>query len=159
MPTDVGDFKLYAFRNMIDETVHMALVKGEPDPDKPVLVRVHVESPICDTFGSLRKDCGWPLRDAMKRIADEGEGVVIILRLAEESDMLVNKIKYYGQQDAGEEMSATEHGEDLRTYGIGAQILKDLGVSKMRVLSAPRKMHALSGFDLEVVEYVYDESH
>ena len=159
MPTDVGDFKLYAFRNMIDETVHMALVKGDVDPDKPALVRVHVENPICDTFSSLRQDCGWPLRDVMKRISDEGEGIVIILRLAEESDMLINRIKHYSQQDAGEELSPAEHAEDLRTYGIGAQILKDLGVSKMRVLSAPKKMHALSGFDLEVVEYVHDESN
>ncbi|MGD9390324.1 MAG: bifunctional 3,4-dihydroxy-2-butanone-4-phosphate synthase/GTP cyclohydrolase II [Thioalkalispiraceae bacterium] len=157
MPTDLGDFRLYAFRNMIDQTVHMALVKGEINPDKPALVRVHVENPICDTFSSLRQDCGWPLRDAMKRIAEEGEGVVIILRLAEESDMLVSTIKHYNEQDNGKDIASIERGEDLRTYGIGAQILKDLGVSKMRVLSAPKKMHALSGFDLEVVEYVYDE--
>ena len=159
MPTEVGDFKLYAFRNMNDATVHMALVKGEISSDKPALVRVHVENPICDTFSSLREDCGWPLRDVMKRIADEGEGIVIILRLAEESNMLINRINHYGQKDAGEEVPATDQGDDLRSYGIGAQILKDLGVSKMRVLSAPKKMHALSGFDLEVVEYVYDESN
>lgn len=159
MPTEVGDFRLCAFRNMIDDTVHMALVKGELNEDTPALVRVHVENPLCDIFGSMRNDCGWPLRDAMKRIAEEGSGVVIILRLSEESDMLVSRISQYGKQDAGEDLPAHDSGDDLRTYGIGAQILRDLGVRKMRVLSAPKKMHALSGFDLEVVEYVYDESN
>lgn len=156
MPTDVGEFKLYAFRNMIDGQVHLALVKGEPEPDKPILVRVHVENSMCDIFGSQREDCGWPLRDVMKRVSDEGEGVIIILRLAEESNMLVNMIKHYDMHDKGEVYPAAEHKDDLRSYGIGAQILTDLGVQKMRVMSAPKKMHALSGFGLEVIEYVHD---
>ena len=157
MPTQAGDFRLHAYRNVIDEQVHLALVKGELSPEKPAMVRVHVENSMCDVFGSQRQDCGWPLRDAMKRIADDGEGVVVILRLAEESNMLVNMIKHYDRQDKGEDISAHDHGDDLRTYGIGAQILTDLGVRKMRVLSAPKKMHALSGFGLEVTEYVYDK--
>lgn len=157
MPTKQGEFRLYAFRNVIDKQVHLALVKGDLSESEAPLVRVHVENSMCDIFGSQRMDCGWPLRDAMQRIADEDAGVVIILRLAEESDMLVNKIKQYNLQDHGEEHHASDHGDDLRTYGIGAQILTDLGVSKMRVLSAPKKMHALSGFGLEVVEYVYDK--
>lgn len=157
MPTEVGDFKLHAYRNVIDGQVHLALVKGELEAEKPTLVRVHVENSMCDIFASKRQDCGWPLRDAMKRIADEGEGVVIILRLAEESNMLVNMINQYDQQDRGEDIVHTEH-DDLRSYGIGAQILTDLGVRKMRVLSAPKKMHALSGFGLEVTEYVYNKN-
>lgn len=156
MPTDAGDFNLHAYRNVIDGQVHLALVKGEPEPEKPTLVRVHVENSMCDIFGSNREDCGWPLRDVMKRISDEGEGVVIILRLAEESNMLVNMIKHYDMHDKGEVHASAEHKDDLRTYGIGAQILTDLGVRKMRVLSAPKKMHALSGFGLEVTEYVHD---
>ena len=156
MPTEVGDFKLYAYRNITDGQVHLALVKGNPEPEKPTMVRVHVENSMCDMFGSQREDCGWPLRDVMKRISDEGEGVIIILRLAEESNMLVNMIKHYNKHDKGEEHSEAAHGDDLRTYGIGAQILTDLGVRKMRVMSAPKKMHALSGFGLEVTEYVHD---
>ncbi len=156
MPTEVGDFKLYAYRNITDGQVHLALVKGNPEPEKPTMVRVHVENSMCDMFGSQREDCGWPLRDVMKRISDEGEGVIIILRLAEESNMLVNMIKHYNKHDNGEEHSEGVHGDDLRTYGIGAQILTDLGVRKMRVMSAPKKMHALSGFGLEVTEYVHD---
>ena len=158
MPTEVGDFKLYAYRNVIDGQVHLALVKGKPEPEKPTMVRVHVENSMCDIFGSQREDCGWPLRDVMKRISDEGEGVIIILRLAEESNMLVNMIKHYDMHDKGEEHSNVEQGDDLRTYGIGAQILTDLGVRKMRVMSAPKKLHALSGFGLEVTEYVYDQN-
>lgn len=157
MPTEMGEFKLHAYRNTIDGQVHLALVKGNPEPEKPTLVRVHVENSMCDIFGSQRQDCGWPLRDVMKRISDEGEGVIIILRLAEESNMLVNMIKQYSKQDNGEDFSSTDNSDELRTYGIGAQILTDLGVRKMRVLSAPKKMHALSGFGLEVTEYVYDK--
>jgi len=158
MPTEAGNFKLHAYRNVIDGQVHFALVKGDPEPEKPALVRVHVENSMCDIFGSNRQDCGWPLRDVMKQISDEGEGVVIILRLAEESNMLVNMIKHYDMHDKGEVHHASaEDGDDLRTYGVGAQILTDLGVRKMRVMSKPKKMHALSGFGLEVTEYVYDK--
>ena len=157
MPTEFGDFMLHAYRNVIDDQVHLAMVKGDIDPELPTLVRVHVENTLCDTFGSRRTDCGWPLRDALKRIADEGQGVVIILRLADESDAIVNRIRHYSQQDQGIDLPAGESGEDLRTFGIGAQILTDLGVKQMRVLSAPKKMHALSGFGLEVVEYVHGQ--
>ena len=155
LPTDCGKFRLHAYKNTIDGQVHLALVMGDIQPDEPTLVRVHVENTLCDMLGSLREDCGWPLRDAMCRIAKEGKGVVIILRLHEESDVLVNQISSYDKQDKGETI-VRDHKEDLRTFGIGAQILSDLGVKQMRVLSAPKKMHALSGFDLEVVEYVQE---
>ncbi len=158
MPTREGDFRLHAYRNVIDGQVHLALVKGNPEPDRPVMVRVHVENSMCDIFASQRQDCGWPLRDVMKRISEEGEGVIVILRLAEESNMLVNMIKRYDRDDRGEAQPHSDQAEDLRTYGVGAQILTDIGVKKMRVMSAPKKMHALSGFGLEVVEYVYDKN-
>lgn len=156
LPTECGQFRMHAYKNVIDGQVHLALVMGDIKPDEPALVRVHVENTLCDMLGSLREDCGWPLRDAMRHIAKEGKGVVIILRLSEESDVLAQQINNYEKQDRGEEVTGKDNAEDLRTFGIGAQILSDLGVKQMRVLSAPKKMHALSGFDLEVVEYVQD---
>jgi len=156
MPTEFGNFHLHAYRNLIDGQVHLALVKGDLEPGVPTLVRVHVENSLCDMFGSQRQDCGWPLRDVLKRIADEGAGVAIILRLADESDAILTRIKNYSLQDEGTDLPRTDSGEDLRTFGIGAQILSDLGITHMRVMSAPKKMHGLSGFGLDVVDYVYD---
>ena len=158
MPTEFGEFQLYAYRNVIDGQVHLALARGEiDDASTPALVRVHVENSLCDIFGSQRDDCGWPLRDALKRIAEDGTGVAIILRLADESDVIINHIRHYADQDQGIDGPRCENKGDLRTFGIGAQILTDLGVHKMRVLSAPKKMHGISGFGLEVVEYVQNE--
>ncbi len=159
LPTRYGDFQMHAYRNLIDGRVHFALVKGEPQPEKPVLVRVQVSDCLCDNLGSLRDDCGWPLQDILQRISDEGEGVVVLIRPEEDPEALIHRIQHYALQDAGEEQVRTEHPEDLRTYGVGAQVLIDLGVRRMRVMSAPKKMHGLSGFELEVVEYVYDEDY
>lgn len=156
LPTEFGDFKLHAFRNAHDGSAHLALVKGEIDSDKPVLVRVHVENSICDFFASKRSDCGWPLHDAMKRVAEEGVGVVVILRPSNADDCVISQVTRYSKEDKNEDVVTVDHREDLRTYGIGAQILSELGVRHMRVLSAPKKMHALSGFGLDVVEYVHD---
>ncbi len=153
MPTEHGDFKLLAYKDLLAHEVHLALVKGEMRPDKPAMVRVHLQNTLCDLFDNQR-DCGWPLRDAMKRISEEGEGVVIVLRQQEDADTLVRHIKDYEMMDKGIPIPEKEKSDDLRTYGIGAQILIDLGVKKMKVLSSPKKMHALSGFELEVVEYV-----
>jgi len=156
LPTEFGEFKLHAFKNAHDGSAHLALVKGEIDSDKPVLVRVHVENSICDFFASKRADCGWPLHDAMKRVAEEGVGVVVILRPSNADDSVIQQVSRYSKEDNNEEGSAVEHKDDLRTFGIGAQILSELGVRHMRVLSAPKKIHALSGFGLDVVEYVHD---
>lgn len=155
MPTKYGEFRLLAYRDLLNHEMHMALVKGELKPEEPALVRVHLQNTLCDLFGNER-DCGWPLSDALKRINDEGRGVAIILRQHEEAESLLRRIKDYEMQDKGVPVPEAEKSDDLRTYGIGAQILIDLGVSHMRVLSAPKKMHALSGFGLEVVEYVHD---
>ena len=157
LPTAHGEFRLLAYRDTLDDQVHFALVKGAVDPERPTLVRVHVADCLCDNLGALREDCGWPLDDAMRRVAEAGEGVVVILREPVDNEALIHRIQHYARQDQGIEEPRREGTADLRTYGLGAQILMDLGVRRMRVMSAPRKMHGLSGFELEVVEYVYDE--
>ena len=155
MPTKHGQFRLHMYRNHLDNRVHLALVKGDIRRDEPTLVRVHVENMLCDVFGSQRKDCGWPLSDAMQRIQDAGSGVVVILRPADDADALIEHMQNYAAEDQGHDLPRHDAGDDLRTFGVGAQILLDIGVRKMRVLSAPKKLHALSGFGLEVVEYIH----
>ncbi|MGM0594399.1 MAG: bifunctional 3,4-dihydroxy-2-butanone-4-phosphate synthase/GTP cyclohydrolase II [Pseudomonadota bacterium] len=155
MPTQFGEFRLIAYRDLLNREMHMALVKGELKPEEPALVRVHLQNSLCDLFGNQR-DCGWPLGDALQRIDREGCGVAIILRQQEDPEQMIRRIKDYEMEDRGVPTLDEDKSDDLRTYGIGAQILIDLGVSHMRVLSAPKKMHALSGFGLDVVEYVHD---
>lgn len=155
MPTEQGEFRLIAYRDLIGREVHLALVKGEVSEGDPVLVRVHLENTLSDLFGAQR-DAGWPLRDALARIEREGRGVAIILRRHESADALARHVKDLELADQGVAQPASDRGDDLRTYGNGAQILLDLGVRQMRVLSAPKRMHALSGFGLEVTEYVDD---
>ncbi|SEH08766.1 bifunctional 3,4-dihydroxy-2-butanone-4-phosphate synthase/GTP cyclohydrolase II [Candidatus Venteria ishoeyi] len=154
MPTAFGDFRLYAYQDALENVVHLALVKGSIEPETPTMVRVHLQNTLCDLAASTRDDCGWPLRDVMKRISGEDSGVVLLLHHEESSQQLLNRIEQYAMQDAGEDLPGQAHRWDLRTFGLGAQILADLGVRKMRVMSAPKKIHALSGFDLEVVDYV-----
>ncbi|MCP4702928.1 MAG: 3,4-dihydroxy-2-butanone-4-phosphate synthase [Gammaproteobacteria bacterium] len=159
LPTIFGEFDLFAYQDSIDGAVHLALVKGEVRADEPTLVRVHIRNSVCDLIASLREDCGWPLRDVLKRVAAaETCGIVVILRQKEDSKQLIRRIRNYKRQDAGEELPGLPQTADLRTFGLGAQILSDLGVKKMRVLSAPKKMHAISGFDLEVVGYVHADN-
>ncbi|KPK55328.1 MAG: 3,4-dihydroxy-2-butanone 4-phosphate synthase [Gammaproteobacteria bacterium SG8_31] len=154
LPTEYGTFRLVAFEDSIDRNVHLALVHGEPDFGEPVLVRVHVQGMLCDLLGATTDDCGWPLRRALRRVAREGEGIVIVLGKPEEPDSLVRRIRNYAEHGAHWESQRSAQREELRTYGVGAQILGELGVHRMRVLSAPKIMHALDGFGLEVVEYV-----
>lgn len=151
---DYGRFRLYAYRDTIDGDVHLALVMGKIDPDAPILVRVHVADFLCDLTGCLRPDCGWPLSDVFRRLAQEKAGVVLILRREEKGKDLMERIHRYQQQDEGVKIPQREGGANLRTHGLGAQILVDLGVRHMRVLSAPKKMAGISGFGLDVVEYV-----
>ena len=156
-PTEFGEFKLIAYQDRIDDILHFALIKGDLQLDEPVLVRVHIRNALCDLTASNREECGWPLRNALQWIAAEGCGIVVILHQPEDTHALVNRIRYCCRQDEGEDLPAHPPMHDLRTHGLGAQILADLGVRKMRVLSAPKKMHALSGFGLEVVDYVNNE--
>ncbi len=153
LPTAAGDFRLEAYHDGISGQVHLAMIKGTIDPEQPVLVRVHMENSLCDMLNAQMDDCGWPLNNVMQKIADEGNGVIVILRSHETSSELVNRIDHYKKLQLGENSSHQGKAKDLRTYGLGAQILKSIGVKQMKVMSAPKKIHGLSGFGLEVVEY------
>jgi 3,4-dihydroxy 2-butanone 4-phosphate synthase / GTP cyclohydrolase II len=130
---------------------------GEIKANDPVLVRVHMENSLCDILPSSRKGCGWPLEDIVKRIAAEGKGIVVILRSHETSADIIDRVDQYRMLDAGKKLAKRQSGDELRTYGLGAQILKSIGVNKMTVMSSPKKIHGLSGFGLEVVEYYTGE--
>ncbi|MDE2196546.1 MAG: 3,4-dihydroxy-2-butanone-4-phosphate synthase [Gammaproteobacteria bacterium] len=152
VPTEFGEFRMSVYEDRVNRTLHLALAAGEIRPEKPVLVRVHLQNTLNDVVGVRWDDLGWPLRNAMRRIAREG-GVVVILRQPEDPAMLVARLRGHANSDTPEEEGAPATAI-LRTYGIGAQILLDLGIRRMRVLSQPKRMHGLSGFGLEVVEYV-----
>lgn len=156
MATEHGDFRVVAYQDVVDNEVHLALVKGRPDPERPILVRVHVQNTLCDLLGSTRGDCGWPLRSAMQQIEKAGEGVIVVLRNHDTSRELVQRIqdcKWHGPDDEIPSRGKIKDKE-LRTLGVGAQILIDLGVKRMRVMSAPKNLHGLAGFHLEVTEFV-----
>jgi 3,4-dihydroxy 2-butanone 4-phosphate synthase/GTP cyclohydrolase II len=160
IPTSIaGDFRCIVYENDVDDLLQIALVKGEITPDKPVLVRVHSECLTGDIFGSLRCDCRGQLHKAMKMVEEEGTGVVLYVRQEGRGIGLVNKIKAYALQDEGlDTVEANEKlgfGGDMRNYGIGAQILAELGVRKMRLMTNnPKKMIGLEGYGLQVVEQV-----
>jgi len=154
LPTAEGVFQLIAYRDSIDNELHLALTLGDIKPDHPTLVRVHLQNTLCDLFDTVHPSCGWPLRDVMRHIAAAGEGVIVILRNRDRPmDVLARLKELQPQDDNAPTFARSQDRHELRTYGIGAQILADLGVRKMRVMSAPKSMHAISGFDLEVVEY------
>jgi 3,4-dihydroxy 2-butanone 4-phosphate synthase/GTP cyclohydrolase II len=151
--TQFGEFKLVSYQDTIANTLHFAMVLGDIHGSEPTLVRVHVRNMLSDVLGIEHEQFGWPLRSALKRIADEGKGVVVLLRMPESPRELMQQIVNLNKP-AMDEQHASDSRQVLRTYGLGAQILSDLGVRKMRVLSAPKRMQAISGFGLEVVEYV-----
>jgi 3,4-dihydroxy 2-butanone 4-phosphate synthase/GTP cyclohydrolase II len=153
--TDFGEFELVCFEDHVSRNVHLALVKGDLSAGAPPLVRVHLQNTLGDVVGIHSARMGWPLRSAMQRIADAGHGVVVILRYPESPSRLAASIRSLSDTSVQDISASTDTGATtLRTYGTGAQILRCLGVTKMRVLSAPKQMHGISGFGLEVIEYV-----
>ncbi|HYK24854.1 MAG TPA: hypothetical protein VEV18_01250, partial [Steroidobacteraceae bacterium] len=173
--TSLGEFRLYAYRDRVEGFVHLALARGRLDGPEVPLVRVHVADTLRDVLGVRGESRAWTLRAALERIAQARNGVVVLLREQESTADLIEALRglvvpsgaaHHGAADAGRAAAALSAAAltaaqgpaaagrpVLRTYGIGAQILKDLGVRRMRVLSAPKQMHGLSAFDLEVESY------
>ncbi len=160
IPTSIaGEFKTIVFENDVDDLLHIALIKGEIDPAEPILVRVHSECVTGDVFGSMRCDCGEQLHAAMKMIEQAGTGILLYIHQEGRGIGLLNKMKAYALQDQGHDtVEANEllgFKPDLRNYGIGAQILVHLGVSKMHLITNnPKKIVGLEGYGLTVLDQI-----
>jgi 3,4-dihydroxy 2-butanone 4-phosphate synthase/GTP cyclohydrolase II len=148
--TEYGPFRMFCYEDHVNKNVHIALVKGELSSREPPLVRVHIKDTLRDLVGVRSDTLGWPLRAAMQRVAREASGVVVILRPEESPREFMDSVRHLVVKPAARHAGATV----VRTYGIGAQILKDLGLTRIRVLSAPKQLQGIAAFDLEVTEYV-----
>ena len=153
-PSANGDFKLYAYRNSLDSLTHYALlnVDGEINSEEAVTVRVHMKNTLTDALGSLDIK-SWPLQDALNQVAKSKQGVVVVLSLPDEDATILQWMAEHSENDLPD-IVKTKQPTDLRTDGVGAQILMDLGVKKMKLMTAPKVIHGLAGFGLEVVGYV-----
>lgn len=148
-----GEFTLYCYDDHVNHTVHIALAKGDLAAASDPLVRVHIQDTLGDTLGIKERSFGWPIDSAIARIAREEAGLIVVLREQESSRDLMEVVHGLGS-DMDDLQQRRDGDAVLRTYGIGAQIIRDLGIQKMRVLSAPKHMYGISGFDLEITEYV-----
>ncbi|OZG71452.1 3,4-dihydroxy-2-butanone-4-phosphate synthase [Hahella sp. CCB-MM4] len=155
LPTDYGVFNLITYQDTIQGHIHLAMVKGEPKPDSPTLVRVHFANVLRDLLGAVREDSeSWPIGKALAYVAEAGEGVVILLDSESGEEDIGQKVQDFFNPRRRKPVGENPGSTGYQTIGTGSQILRDLGVGKMRVLSAPMRFSALSGFDLEVVEYL-----
>ncbi len=153
LPTEYGEFRLFAYQDRHDCNVHLAIVMGNVSDDEPVLVRVHARNIMDDVFSSTRSDCQMPIRAAMKLIAAAGRGVLVLIRQEENNKALAELIHQYQLQDNGViNPAVAEKSDAWRTTGTGSQILADLGVHKIQVLGAQKTYFGLSGFNLELVD-------
>ena len=151
--TEHGEFTMMCYDDHVNRSVHVALVKGDISSVEAPLVRVHLQDTLGDVVGVKSDSMGWPLQNAIERISKEETGVIVLLRDQETSRDFMESVETLGQHR--DDLEDRRSGDEvLRTYGVGAQILRDLGLSKIRVLSAPKQMYAISGFDLEITEYV-----
>lgn len=153
--TEHGDFTMICYDDLVNRAVHIALIKGDLEKEDNPLVRVHLQDTLGDVIGVKSRSLGWPLDSAIERIAKEDVGVIVVLREQESSRDFMDSVDSLDL--ATDDLTERRGGDSVfRTYGVGAQILRDLGLSKIRVLSAPKQMHAISGFGLEITEYVED---
>ena len=153
LPTEYGDFELHTFKDSIDNQLHFALKKGEVSAENPTLVRVHLHNTFSDLLGSTRGiHRSLTLSEGMQKISDEG-GVLVLLG---KDEQIEQQVRRFAAEDRGERPTGADWQGSSRTIGVGSQILASIGVQKMRLLSKPIKYHALSGYGLEVVEYVHD---
>jgi len=158
VPTEFGDFRVLAYHDEVGGRAHLALIKGEVTPSQPTLVRVHVQESLFDSFTSAHRDGHWTLHAAMKRVTQEGAGIVVILNQEGRAQDLLQRLQHFLNPEKRVVVPVRKRGrEELRTYGLGSQILADLGVSKIRVLGHAIKTPGLSGFGLEIVEYIGDD--
>jgi len=154
LETAHGPFRAVAYHDDIEDRAHLALIRGEIRRDRPAVVRVHVQTGLLDLLAVQTPGGLWDLQSALAQVAREGQGVVVILQQPESAADLLRKIEHFQRQEQGIELLIKPNQNALRTYGLGSQILADLGVGKMRVLGHPVKTPGLSGFGLEVVEYI-----
>lgn len=161
LPTEHGQFHLYAYQDTVDGALHFALLRGQTDPETPALVRVQIENTLADLFGATAPDQTWSLRASLDEIAESDSEPVclVMLRRADDRTEVMTRMREFQVLAQSGELTpepreTSQQAEDLRTYGVGAQILTDLGIRRMRVLSAPKIMVGLSGFGMEVVDYV-----
>ena len=153
--TEFGDFNLITFQDHINREVHFALTKGSIHQDSIPLVRVHVSNTIRDSVGIDNKNLGWPLKSAMKQISQSDTAVLVVLCYQEMPEDLMNMVKHLTSKK--ENKTNKNNASILRNYGTGSQILREIGIKKMRVVSEPKQMQAISGFDLEIIEYIDKE--